>query len=246
MIYANQKPRSGGKEGETRGRSMRVVFFLIVVLSCLMPWCNPGEEVADKTVDYLLKSGDLVITDREFSEELELKRAAYSYGIQNNPDEFNTLVIELVDQLSEELVLRRAAVDRGIYVTDQEMQANEEAFRQDYPEDSFEKMLVENAVSHRFWRHRLKLNLLFDRLIDKDLRQKIEITPREMIAGYNDLKNNSEEMPDEAALIKKIRMEKAEAAYPGWIDKLEKLYPVSINRVKINRYLKTIKADKGD
>ncbi|ACN15908.1 PpiC2 [Desulforapulum autotrophicum HRM2] len=225
---------------------MRVVFFLIVVLSCLIPWCPHGEDVPDKTGTYLLKSGDLVITDREFSEELELKRAAYPYGIQKNPNEYNTLVIELVDQLSEELVLRRAARDRGIYVTDQELKANEEAFRQDYPEDSFEKLLVENAVSHRFWRHRLKLSLLFDRLIDKDLRQNIEITPREMIACYNDLKNSTEEMPDEAELVNKIRMEKAETAYPGWIENLEKIYPVSINRVKIDRYLKTMKADKGD
>ncbi len=200
----------------------------------------------DKTGAYLLKSGDLVITDREFSEELELKRAAYPYGIQKRPDAYNTLVVELVDQLSEELVLRCAARDRGIYVTDQDVQAAEAAFRQDYPEDSFKKMLVENAISHGFWRHRLKLNLLFDRLMDKDLRQNIEITPQEMIACYNDLKNSSEGLPDEAELVNKIRMEKAEAAYPGWIENLEKIYPVTMNRVKIDRYLKTMKADKGD
>ncbi len=225
---------------------MRVAFFLMVVLSCLIPWCQQGGEVADNPGGYLLKSGDLVITDREFSEELELKRAAYPFGIQKDPEEYNTLVVALVDQLSEELVLRRAARDRGIYVTDQQLQAAEARFRQDYPEDSFERMLVENAISHGFWRRRLKLNLLFDRLLNKDLRQKIEITAQEMIAWYNELKNSPEGLPDEAELVRKIRMEKAQAAYPGWIENLEKMYPVSINRVKIVRYLKTMKADKGD
>ncbi|MDY0220150.1 MAG: hypothetical protein RBR67_03335 [Desulfobacterium sp.] len=222
-----------------------VIFSLITVFVSLIPWCQNGEEVEEKNEVYLLESGDFAITDREFSEELELKRAAYPYGVQNNPDEYNILVIQLVDQLAEELVLRRAARDRGIFVTPEELKAEENYIRQDYPEDSFEKMLLENAISHDFWRYRLKLNLLFERLIDKDLRQKVEISPQEMVAGYNEIKNNSEEMPDEAELIKKIRMAKAEAEYPAWIKGLEEEYPVLINRVNVDRYLKSVKENKG-
>lgn len=224
---------------------LKVVFFLIVVFVCLIPWCQTTREVTDKNEVYLLKSGDIAVTDRGFSEELELKRTAYSYDVQKNPDEYNILVIQLVDQLAEELVLRCAARDKGIVVTAEELKAKENNIRQDYPEDSFEKMLLENAISLDFWRQRLKLNLLFESLIDKDLRQKLVITPQEMVAGYNIIKNNSEEMPDEAELIKKIRMAKAEVEYPGWIKELEEVYPVMINRVKIDRYLKSVKENKG-
>lgn len=224
---------------------MGVVFSLAAVFVFLIPWCRNGGEVEDKNEVYLLESGDLAITDREFSEGLELKRAAYPYDIQKNPYEYNVLVIQLVDQLAEELVLRRAARDRGVFVTPEEVEAEEDDIRQDYPENSFEKMLLENAISHDFWRYRLKLNLLFERLIDKDLRQRVEISPLEMTAGYNEIKNNSEEMPDGAELVKTIRMAKAEAEYPAWIKGLEEEYPVLINRVNIDRYLKSVKENEG-
>lgn len=71
------------------------------------------------------------------------------------------------------------------------------------------------------------------------------MSPLEMFAGYNEIKNNSEEMPDGAELVKRIRMAKAEADYPAWIKGLEEEYPVLINRVNIDHYLKSVKDIKG-
>lgn len=215
---------------------------MLVFLCWLLPGCQEGPAPSAKTDDYILKSGSLVISDAEFSEELELKRAAYAYGIQNNPGEYNTLVIDLVSQLSEELVLRCAAKDKGIVVSGQEVQAAEDGFRADYPDDSFEAMLLENAISHGFWKRRLGLRLLFDRVIQQELRDRIEITSQEIVAYYTLHKDKFESMKDETALVAILRMEKAEAEYPDWIKTLEATYPVSINRVKMEHYLKPMKA----
>ncbi len=215
---------------------------MFVFLCWLLPGCQEGPAPSGKVDDYLLKSGGLVISDAEFSEELELKRAAYSYGVQNDPEEYNTLVIDLVSQLTEELVLRCAARDKGIVVSDQELQAAEDEFRADYPDDSFEAMLLENAISHGFWKRRLGIKLLMDRLIQQDLRDKIEITSREIVDYYTLNKDEFDSMKDEAALVASLRREKAETGYPDWIRTLKATYPVSINRVKIEHYLKPMKA----
>lgn len=222
---------------------MRSAVSVFLFLCWLLPGCQEDKSLSVTTDDYILKSGSLVISDREFSEELELKRAAYTYEIQNNPEEYNTLVITLLDQLSEELVLRNAAKDKAIFVSEVEIQAAEDDVKADYPEDLFEKMLIENAVSHEIWRRRLKYRLLFDRLIQKELREKIEITSEEIVAYHNQMKQSSEPAEDEVALVVNLRREKAEAGYPEWIKTLEKTYPVSINRLRVNTYLKPMKAD---
>ncbi|MBI9088213.1 MAG: hypothetical protein JEZ12_03260 [Desulfobacterium sp.] len=221
---------------------MRLAVSVFVFLCWLLPGCQEGSAPSGKIEDYLLKAGGLVISDAEFSEELELKRVAYAYGVQNDPDAYNTLVIDLVSQLSEELVLRCAARGKGIVVSAQELQAAEDGFRADYPDDSFEAMLLENAISHGFWKRRLGIRLLMDRLIQQDLRDRIEITSREILAYYTRNKDEFESMKDEAALVASLRMEKAEAEYPDWIKTLEGTYPVSINRVRIEQYLKPMKA----
>ena len=220
---------------------------MFVFLCWLLPGCQEGPAPSAKIDDYILKSGSLVISGAEFSEELELKRAAYSYGIQSDPEAYNTLIIDLVSQLSEELVLRCAARDKEIVVSGQEIQAAEDAFRADYPDDSFDAMLLENAISYDFWKRRLGVRLLMDRLIQLELRDRIEITSPDILSYYTLNKDKFESMGDEAALVANLRMEKAEAAYPEWIKTLKETYPVSINRVKIEHYLKiTKKADSEE
>ena len=229
--------------GQPHDNLMRSAVSFFLCLCWLLSGCQEDKSSSVAVDDYILKSGSLVISDREFSEELELKRAAYTYGIQKNPEEYSVLVVSLLDQLSEELVLRNAAKDKEVSVSELEIQAAEDEVRADYPEDSFEKMLIENAVSHEIWRRRLKYRLLFDRLIQKDLREKIEITPEEIVAYHNMNKNSSEPFKDEVDLVVNLRKEKAEAAYPEWIKTLEKTYPVSINRLRVNNYLKPMKTE---
>lgn len=237
------------EEGEPpQDTSMKFVIYTVACFCCFFFGCHNNKDSVNQTEAYFLKSGNLVISEREFSEELELKRSAYDYGIQKKSDEFNAFIIHLVDQLSEELVLRRGAEDKGILVSEEEIKAAEDNIRADYPEDSFENMLIEHAVTYEFWRHRLKLRLLFDRLIQEDLRDRIEITPKDMVAYYDKVKGSLEtfqhEAQNEAVLVANLRMEKAEAEYPDWIKKLGEIYPVLINRSRIESYVKSMKINK--
>ncbi|MFH1154194.1 MAG: hypothetical protein V1793_10280 [Pseudomonadota bacterium] len=214
--------------------------FCIFLSGC---WLDTPKAVID---DYVLKSGDILISTLEFSEELELSRAAYPYSIQTDHQAFNTLVMNVVDQLSEELVIRREAHEKGILVSEADIDSAERIFREDYPDKTFEAMLLDNAVSYSFWRKRLGINLITKALIAKEVDAAIEITADEVARYYDEYKkqfqteddSNAQPQVNEKDLIALLRMKKAEEVYPGFIKALGKHYPVEINRQKLAAFLK--------
>jgi len=216
--------------------------------------CSEPEK--EKAPEFLLKTPSMIITTGDFLEELDLKRAAYPYNIYENPAEYNEMVIHLVKMLSEEIILLSAAADKGVIVTEQEVVSAEEEFKKDYPEDSFNQILLENAISYSFWKKRFKKNMIMDELIDQELKKKIEITSRDLkefynkhhIADANDPDNNTfvlKKIENENELVYRLRMQKAQDHYDVWIQQLENDYPVEINKEKLKTFLIDIEKSEG-
>ena len=230
-------------------------FFLILllfVLCCLS--CSEPEN--EKPVVFILKTPLISLSESDFLDELDLKKAAYPYNISENPEEYNEMVIHLVNMLSEESLLLSAAVDHGVNITQIEVEAAEKEFKKDYPENSFEKMLLENAISYPLWKKRLKTNLIIDKLVDQEIRSKIEITSDEIVDFYR--KYNMEETQDpkrknrepkktidENELISVLRMQKTEDVYEAWLKELELKYPIEIDREKLRSLLIDIEGNGG-
>lgn len=132
----------------------------------------------------------------------------------------------------------REARTRGIEIAEQEMEAAEKEFRADYPDNVFEKMLLENAVEYPLWRERFRRQLVIDRLIQKELKKDIDITPDEVVAFYNRNKEKIETHHlNENDLVARFRAEKAEALYYDWINTLREKYPVTINDRRLKQFL---------
>ncbi|MCD4719719.1 MAG: hypothetical protein K8S13_07625 [Desulfobacula sp.] len=197
---------------------------------------------------FLIKTPSMIITGSEFLEELDLKRAAYPYNIDENPAEYNEMVIHLVKMLSEEIILLSAAADKGVIVTDHDVESAEDEFKKDYPEDSFEQILLKNAVSYSFWKRRFKKNMIMDKLIDQELKQKIEITSQDIVEFYKKHSIADTRSPDNSALVLKkienekelvsrLRMQKTQDHYDEWIQQLGNDYPVEINKEKLKTFL---------
>ncbi len=193
----------------------------------------------------------------DFSEELDRKRAAYPYDIKESQQEYNEMVISLVKILSDEIVLLTAAVAKNITITEQEALAAEKEFKKDYPEDSFEQILLANAISYPHWKKRFKKNMIMEKLIDHELKQKIEITPRDIVDFYNmhntattqDVKNQPtfiNKIENEKELVTRLRIQKTQDNYNAWIQELYKDYPVEINKDKLKIFLINIKENKED
>jgi hypothetical protein len=222
---------------------MRIVaLFFAGLLFLGVGGCTDNKE--SKSPEYLLKVGEYVISPRAFSEELDLKLAAYPYDFKKDRLGYNQMVFDLVSILSEEGVLLAGANDMGITVSDSELAAAESFHREDYPEDSFEQMLLENAISYSYWKKALKKNLIIDKFIQQELKDKIEISSGDVVSFYN--RHTSEEIvADENKLVSHLRLEKSQEAYDEWILGLKKRYPVDINKKILTPFLMEMENNKG-
>lgn len=216
---------------------------VLVIFSCTEPKSTPLTE-------FILRTQAMVVTLPEFSEELDLKRTAYPYKIDENPTEYNEMVIHLARVLSEEIILLSAATDKGIIITDQELEAAELEFKKDYPEDSFDQLLLTNAITYSFWKKRFKRDLIIEKLIETEIKEKIEISSDDLATFYQQIQSKNpadktsvaQDISNGKELVRRLRVQKAQKHYGHWLETLIKQYPVEINKEKLKTFL--IKIDK--
>ena len=139
--------------------------------------------------------------------------------------------------MSEEIVLLHTAREKGIFVTDEDFKNAETIFLKDYPGDTFEKMLLKNAVEYSFWKKRFIKRLIIDRLIQQELREKIVINTEDVIEFYDKYKKEEKQDLSEDELIVQLREQKTEEKYFNWIDKAIVKYPVDINKEELKKFL---------
>jgi len=218
------------------------IFFLWFLLLLATFGCTePPDTFAP---DYLIKTGSITLLPVDFAEELDLKLMAYPYNYNKNPMEYNQLIFDLVSILSEESVLLAAAHDSKVLVSDSEVAAKESFYREDYPEDSFEQMLLENAISYPYWKKNLKNDLVIDKFIQQELKDKVEILPEDVVSFYN-RHRLQEAVSDEKKLVSDLRLEKSQEFYDQWIMGLKKQYPSDINKKALARFLIKMENNKG-
>ncbi|MDA3916486.1 MAG: hypothetical protein PF690_05905 [Deltaproteobacteria bacterium] len=228
--------------------------FICSLICCVIGLTGCGESKEKTVTQFLIRTSLITVSSLNFSEELDRKRAAYPYDIKKNPVEYNDMVIHLVKIISDEIVLLSAASDKKINITDQEAAAAEKEFKKEYPEDSFDQILLEEAISYPLWKKRFKRNMIIEKLIDQELKEKIEITPNDIVEFYNnnfETNQNSKgnatvlnKIEDERELVTRLRIQKTQEKYSGWIQNLYNTYPVEINEDKLKSFLIDIKKNK--
>lgn len=230
--------------------SLLVSFFI-----CLAAGCSKPKE--EKEAAFMIKTPTISITRLEFAEELDLKRAAYPYNIDENPDAYNEMVIHLVKMLSEEIVLLSAAAEKQISLTDEEVALAEAEFKKDYPENSFDQMLLTNAISYAFWKKRFKKNMIMEKLVDQELRAEIEILPQDLMHFYKNLPPEIDYTEDgkpfekdksrrEKELVSRLKMQKTQELYDEWIQGLWDTHPVEINKAELKTFLIALDDTEGN
>lgn len=221
---------------DTVGRALcpLVIFGLILCSGCAR------ERTPE---DVLLQVGDRTITLSEYDQSVRLAREeAFPGERQIDPEMLADLHLRVFNQLSEELVLAAYAADRDIAVSPSELEAAVDAIKADYPDDTFEETLLENAVSFPLWKRRLEARLLAEKVIREALVNEVRITPED-VAEYHATyyPQGVPETEDRDALHQRIvthlRRNKGEAGYEAWIADLEKSYPVVINQAVWESYM---------
>jgi peptidyl-prolyl cis-trans isomerase C len=178
---------------------------------------------------YLLKAGVSRITVADFNRSFEVAKTAYGPDVLGNPSLLSQIRPEVLKQLVERLILMERAREIGLDISEPDIEKAIASAKEGYPENEFEKTLLEAGVSYDSWKTELKARLLMEKVIETDLEQQISVTPDD-IAAFS--KEYAAAPKDHAAVIKQIRKKKAESLYPKWIENLRKTYKVDINETE--------------
>ncbi len=211
-----------------------VIFFISVFAGCFDSSSGTGEE-------YLVRIGDQVVTVGDFNRSCEAEK---------NMDTLKDAKALFLSQIIEEMVILERAKELDIEISDDQLAKAVAEIKKDYPEDSFDNMLLEQVVSYSAWETKLKTRLLIDKVIEKDLGAGLEIS-RADISGYYEKHYNKDGNGNESnyspkdlkdLIFKHLRREKIEAAYKTRIAELKKKYKIDINRPE---WEKIIGSSKG-
>lgn len=185
---------------------------------------------------YLIRVGGTDISVAQFKEAVDVAlEEAFPGETDMERGVIDDLRMRVLNQLTEELLIAEKAKSLGIQVSDSEVDQAVADIKADYPDDTFEETLLENAISFEAWKQRLVRRLLVDKVIQNELVDKVEITSQDVAAYYQahypngpPEKENADEFNQK--VVYHLRQQKAEQAYKQWIESLRILYPVDINR----------------
>lgn len=194
--------------------------------------------------DYLIKVGNKVVTVIDFNKALEITKTAYPYNVIKDPVSFKGAQLRRLNQMIDELILQKRAEELNIRIADSKVEKAIADIKRDYPEGVFEQTFLECAVSYNSWKKGLKIRLLMEMVIAKDLGEQTAITSEDISKYYaehyqgNSLRSGLKERCDDGnenindLIIKNIRREKTENAYKTWIVNLKRKYAVEINQAQ--------------
>ena len=192
--------------------------------------------------NYLIKVGDGVATTVDFNRAFEIVKTAYSHNALQEPDFCRRAKLQLLSQLIEEMIILERAKELNIGISDSEVDEAVAQVKGDYDDNAFEQTLLEHAVSYHLWEKELERRLLIEKVVEKELKEHIVITPEDISSYYEKHYNGHGGQldlsadPDKAdgylnrIIVKQLRRKKVEEAYKPWIENLRKKYLIEINK----------------
>ena len=186
---------------------------------------------------YLIKVGEGVCTVSDFQRAFEVAKLAYAEEDLSNPEILEEIRTRLLRELTEELILLERARELGLSVSDEELEEAVSKIKEDFPEDSFDRMLLENSISYSYWKEGLRKELLRKRLETEELETDIPVGPAEIREFHERYLADSPVKPEndeEAAeysrrIVEQVRKEKARKKYQAWVRSLWNRYDVEID-----------------
>ena len=195
----------------------------------------------------LMQTDERAITVDEYRRDLNIYRMATGANADDDPAAEREIQLRFTQQLLDQLVLLEHARAMGIVISDRELDEEVRALQRDYPDDVFEQLLLENAVTLEEWKASLRIRLTIERLIQQELETHSRISEEDVAQFMNRLRRNGSETdadpesdsaaPSDKSIVDQLRRSKMESAYAEWIANLKKKYPVEINQKALNELL---------
>jgi hypothetical protein len=191
---------------------------------------------SERKGEYLLRVGEHVLTVQDFHDAFEIAKVPYPHNALQDPEVVKEIRWRLLTQLSEEMVLTERAKVLNLSISDAELQKAVNAAKADYPEGLFEQTLLASAITFTNWVNRLRVRLLIEKVADRDLSQKVDIAPGDVL-DYFGAKTRDDELSVgdrmasvDPASVKHMRRIKAEKEYHQWMKSLKQVHRIEINQ----------------
>jgi hypothetical protein len=219
---------------------MLLVFWAFLLLGC------EREQAASNPV--LMQTANRIVTVAEYQQELNIYRTATGVYPQEDLTADREMQVRFVSQLADQLVLLEHARALAIEVSDRDLEAALADIQRDYPDDVFEQLLLENAITLEAWKASLRTRLAIERVIQQELENEVRISEEDMAQfmtqmhstrqdGDTDSPAEANRTPSDKAIVNQLRRSKTETAFSAWMAALKKKYPVEINQAVLSEVL---------
>jgi len=213
----------------------------LLILGMICGCGGGGDRDLDEKV--LIRAGGSVVTVRDFHEAFESGITSPSRLFQD-PEALRDEKYRILNRLTEELLILERARALNLRVSDEEAAQVVDDLKQDFPDDTFEKTLMENGISFPTWKNALKRRLLLEKVVRKDLSERFFRTPLTVNEdrAADDTKRPAENEavtaddsgegapPGDQALSGTPALTiAAEIEYPDWINRLKQQYAIEID-----------------
>jgi hypothetical protein len=195
-------------------------------------------ETPDSSDDCLIRIGNSIVTVADFNNAFETVEAAYPHNAIRDREVLKGARLRFLNQIIEETILLERARELKIEISDFEVEKTVSDIKKEYPEDVFDQILLQYAVSFHSWKEGLKARLLIEKVVTRELTEQLVITSEDISEYYqklceedtseSDLKDESKDINE--MIIKHLRREKTEEAYTKWIKELKNKYTIDINK----------------
>ena len=222
---------------------MKRFVWICILVAAATAFSGCEKLALDAAGGYLVKVGEGACTVSDFQRALEIAKLAYAEEDLSNPEILGDIRRRVLRELTEELVLQERARELGLSVSDAELEEEVSKIKEDFPEDSFDLMLLENSISYSYWKEGLRKELLRKRLEAEELETDIPVAPAEIREFHERYLADSPVKPEndeEAAaysrrIVDQVRKEKAREKYQAWIRSLWDRYDVVIDEKAWNK-----------
>lgn len=232
--------------------------YLIAVPLAILVMCGYGCQseynIPDDAV--LMTVGQQELRQDEFERAYRVYRSAHGAGLEEDPAVERASKLRFIHQLADQLVLLEYANDIGLEISDEALDRAVEDIREDYPDDLFEQMLLENAINFEDWKKALRVRYVIDQLVRQELALNVQITEEDIASYYQ---NHASEQPApqsmvagegadqvDQMIVQQIRRQKTEQAYAPWMENLKAKYPVTIDQAVVKQILADNDAPESD
>lgn len=164
--------------------TLRGLFRLIVVFSLLAACGGNGKPSPSVPPAVAVVNGASILAG-EFEKALKEETALAKREIPLKREETESLKEEVLDNLIRERIMIQRARELSLSISEAELAARIEEIRKDY-NDQFEKLFGEEGISLPEWKEALRKRMLLEKLIARDVNEKIKVADEEAERHYND------------------------------------------------------------